>query len=150
MTEKISKKIINFKALVAVTFTISLILFSESGFSAAVNGLDTWWKIVFPALLPFFIIAEMLMGLGVVHFLGVLLEPLMKPLFKVPGVGAFALAMGLASGYPIGAKITAQLRREKLCTQAEGERLISFTNTADPLFNQLQKTYLIIQTTLNP
>ena len=134
MTEKISKKIINFKALVAVTFTISLILFSESGFSAAVNGLDTWWKIVFPALLPFFIIAEMLMGLGVVHFLGVLLEPLMKPLFKVPGVGAFALAMGLASGYPIGAKITAQLRREKLCTQAEGERLISFTNTADPLF----------------
>ncbi|MBM7556426.1 sporulation integral membrane protein YlbJ [Halanaerobacter jeridensis] len=134
MTEKISKSIINFKALVAVAFTISLILFSESGFSAAVEGLDTWWKIVFPALLPFFIIAEILMGLGVVHFLGVLLEPLMKPLFKVPGVGAFALAMGLASGYPIGAKITAQLRREQLCTQAEGERLISFTNTADPLF----------------
>ena len=134
MTKKISKTIINFKALIAVAFTIALIIFSESGFSAAVEGLDTWWKIVFPALLPFFIIAEILMGLGVVHFLGVLLEPLMKPLFKVPGVGAFALAMGLASGYPIGAKITAQLRKEKLCTQAEGERLISFTNTADPLF----------------
>ncbi|MGM0370222.1 MAG: nucleoside recognition domain-containing protein, partial [Bacillota bacterium] len=56
------------------------------------------------------------------------------PLFKVPGVGAFALSMGLASGYPIGAKITAQLRKDRLCTQAEGERLISFTNTADPLF----------------
>ena len=134
MEEKINKRMINFKALVAISFTIALILYSESGFSAAVNGLNTWWKIVFPALLPFFIIAEILMGLGVVHFLGVLLEPLMKPLFKVPGVGAFALAMGLASGYPIGAKITAQLRKEKLCTQAEGERLISFTNTADPLF----------------
>ncbi|MGM0502562.1 MAG: sporulation integral membrane protein YlbJ [Bacillota bacterium] len=129
-----SKKIIHIKALIAVTFTIALIIFSDSGFSAAVNGLDTWWNIVFPALLPFFIIAEMLMGLGVVHFLGVLLEPLMRPLFKVPGVGAFALSMGLASGYPIGAKITAQLRAEKLCTQVEGERLISFTNTADPLF----------------
>lgn len=134
MTERISKKIINFKALIAVVFTIALIVYSEAGFSAAVEGLDTWWRIVFPALLPFFIIAEMLMGLGVVHFLGVLLEPLMKPLFKVPGVGAFALAMGLASGYPIGAKITAQLRAEELCTQAEGERLVSFTNTADPLF----------------
>jgi sporulation integral membrane protein YlbJ len=134
MTTKTKKTIINFKALVAVAFTISLILFSESGFSAAVSGLDTWWKIVFPALLPFFIIAEMLMGLGVVNFLGVLLEPLMRPLFKVPGVGAFALSMGLASGYPIGAKITAQLRKDKLCTQAEGERLVSFTNTADPLF----------------
>ena len=134
MTKKTSKSIINFKALVAVFFTISLIFFSESGFSAAVNGLNTWWKIVFPALLPFFIVAEMLMGLGVVHFLGVLLEPLMRPLFKVPGVGAFALSMGLASGYPIGAKITAQLRKDKLCSQVEGERLISFTNTADPLF----------------
>jgi sporulation integral membrane protein YlbJ len=134
MTTKTKKTIINFKALVAVAFTISLIIFSESVFSAAVSGLDTWWKVVFPALLPFFIIAEMLMGLGVVNFLGVLLEPLMRPLFKVPGVGAFALSMGLASGYPIGAKITAQLRKDKLCTQAEGERLVSFTNTADPLF----------------
>jgi nucleoside recognition membrane protein YjiH len=42
--------------------------------------------------------------------------------------------MGLASGYPIGAKITGNLRREKLCTQVEGERLIAFCNTADPLF----------------
>ena len=42
--------------------------------------------------------------------------------------------MGLASGYPIGAKITARLRRENLCDQLEGERLVSFANTADPLF----------------
>ena len=39
--------------------------------------------------------------MGVVHFLGVLLEPLMRPLFNVPGVGAFALSMGLAAGYPM-------------------------------------------------
>ena len=74
------------------------------------------------------------MGLGVVHFIGALLEPLMRPLFGVPGVGAFALAMGLASGYPIGARITARLRREGLCSRVEAERLVSFTNTADPLF----------------
>ncbi len=74
------------------------------------------------------------MGLGVVHFIGVLLEPLMRPLFRIPGTGAFAVAMGLASGYPIGAKITGQLRREGLCTGPEGERLIALANTADPLF----------------
>ena len=77
---------------------------------------------------------RILMGLGVVHFLGVLLEPLMRPVFKVPGVGSFALAMGLASGYPIGAKITSNLRRKKLCTQTEAERLLSFTCTANPSF----------------
>jgi len=129
-----SKKRIYLQALIAISITVSLIIFSENSFQAAVNGLHTWWEIVFPALLPFFIMAEILMGLGVVHFIGALLEPLMRPVFKLPGVGAFAFAMGLASGYPIGAKITGNLRREKLCTQVEGERLVAFCNTADPLF----------------
>ncbi|GAB6098522.1 sporulation integral membrane protein YlbJ [Halanaerocella petrolearia] len=129
-----NKKMINLKAIIAILFTIALIVFSESAFNAAIDGLETWWNIVFPALLPFFIIAEILMGLGVVHFMGALLEPLMKPLFNIPGVGAFAVAIGFASGYPIGAKITGQLRREKMCSQAEAERLVAFANTADPLF----------------
>ncbi|AGB41158.1 sporulation integral membrane protein YlbJ [Halobacteroides halobius DSM 5150] len=129
-----NKKLINLKALIAILFTVALIVFSEPAFNSAIDGLETWWEIVFPALLPFFIVAEILMGLGVVHFMGALLEPLMRPLFRIPGVGAFAVAIGLASGYPIGAKITGNLRREGLCTKTEGERLVSFANTADPLF----------------
>lgn len=121
-------------AAIAVALTVSMVFFPEDAFSAAVKGLDVWWNIVFPALLPFFIGSELLMGLGVVHFMGVLLEPLMRPLFNVPGVGSFVMAMGLASGFPIGSILTARLRREEMCTKVEGERLMSFTNTADPLF----------------
>jgi sporulation integral membrane protein YlbJ len=76
----------------------------------------------------------MMLGIGVVHALGVLLEPLMRPLFSVPGSGAFALSMGLAAGYPMDAVITARFRKNKMCTRVEGERLLAFTNTADPLF----------------
>lgn len=93
-----------------------------------------WWEIVFPSLLPFFIVSEMLIGFGVVKFIGVLLEPLMRPLFKVPGVGGFVWAMGMASGYPAGAKFTARLRQEGQLTQIEAERLVSFTNSSNPLF----------------
>jgi len=121
-------------AAIAVALTVSMVFFPEDAFSAAVKGLDVWWNIVFPALLPFFIGSELLMGLGVVHFMGVLLEPLMRPLFNIPGVGSFVMAMGLASGFPIGSILTARLRREEMCTKVEGERLMSFTNTADPLF----------------
>jgi sporulation integral membrane protein YlbJ len=121
-------------AALAIAFTIFVILNPEPAFSAAVRGLRVWWDIVFPALLPFFIGSEILMGLGVVHFMGVLLEPFMRPLFNVPGAGSFVMAMGLASGYPIGAMLTARLREQGLCSKAEGERLMSFTNTADPLF----------------
>ncbi|AEJ43486.1 sporulation integral membrane protein YlbJ [Alicyclobacillus acidocaldarius subsp. acidocaldarius Tc-4-1] len=58
----------------------------------------------------------------------------MQPLFSVPGVGAFALSMGLAAGYPMDAVITARFRQTNQCTRIEGERLLAFTNTADPLF----------------
>ncbi len=121
-------------ALAGITLTISMILFPESAFEAAQDGLKIWWNVVFPALLPFFIGSEMLMGLGVVNFMGSLLEPLMRPLFNVPGEGSFVLAMGLASGYPIGAILTAKLRRKNIVNKTEAERLISMANTADPLF----------------
>ncbi len=121
-------------AAVAIWLTLAMVRFPDKAFEAAVHGLSVWFEIVFPALLPFFIGSEILMGLGVVHFMGVLLEPFMRPLFNVPGAGSFVLAMGLASGYPIGAVLTAKLRKQNLCTQVEAERLVSFTNTADPLF----------------
>ena len=74
-------------------------------------GLNIWWEVVFPSLLPFFIIAELLISIGVVKFIGVILEPLMRPLFRAPGIGGFVWAMGMASGFPAGAKLSARLRK---------------------------------------
>ncbi|QSQ09835.1 Sporulation integral membrane protein YlbJ [Koleobacter methoxysyntrophicus] len=121
-------------AFIAIFITISIVAYPEIAFNSALKGLDIWFNIVFPALLPFFIGSQLLMGLGVVHFMGVLLEPLMRPFFNVPGVGSFVMAMGLASGYPIGAMLTGKLRKQNLINKVEAERLMSFTNTADPLF----------------
>lgn len=120
--------------IIGLALTIIVIRFPDAAFEASVAGLQLWFDIVLPALLPFFVLSEILLGLGVIHAVGVMLEPLMRPLFRIPGVGAFTLAMGLASGYPLGAKLTGRLRREGLCTREEAERLVSFANTADPLF----------------
>ncbi|WP_274434184.1 sporulation integral membrane protein YlbJ [Alicyclobacillus sp. ALC3] len=120
--------------LMVVLFTFALVLYPKQGFEAGLSGMRLFWNTVFPSLLPFFILAEFMLGLGVVKGFGVLLEPLMRPLFGVPGVGAFALSMGLAAGYPMDAVITARFRSQKLCSRIEGERLLAFTNTADPLF----------------
>lgn len=121
-------------ALISLLLTFAMIYYPKDVFDSAMTGLDLWWRVVFPSLLPFFIISEILMGIGIVHFIGVLLEPLMRPLFNVPGIGAFALSLGLASGYPMDAVISSNFRRNNLCTAIEAERLLSFTNTADPLF----------------
>ena len=58
----------------------------------------------------------------------------MRPIFNVPGEGAFALLMGIISGYPVGAKIVANLKEKKLCNEIEAERLLAFTNNSGPLF----------------
>lgn len=133
-TTAASTKTTYLAAAFGLLLTVSIVRYPEAAFSASVDGLRLWFDIVLPALLPFFAMSDILMGLGVIHGLGVLLEPLMRPVFRIPGVGGFAVAMGLVSGYPLGAKITGQLRREALCTREESERLLSFANTADPLF----------------
>jgi len=117
-----------------IIFVISMIRYPQVVFQGAQTGLKTWWNIVFPALLPFFIASELLMNFGVVHFMGVLLEPVMRPLFNVPGAGSFVMAIGYTSGYPIGSMVTARLRSEGLCSRVEAERLMSFTNNSSPLF----------------
>ncbi|MDR4227560.1 sporulation integral membrane protein YlbJ [Bacillus mojavensis] len=117
-----------------IFLTATVISHPQASFEASKTGLSMWWEVVFPSLLPFFILSELLIGFGIVRFVGVLLEPFMRPIFRVPGVGGFVLAMGMASGNPAGAKLTARLRQEKQISRVEAERLASFTNSSNPLF----------------
>ncbi|MFB4162552.1 sporulation integral membrane protein YlbJ [Alteribacillus sp. JSM 102045] len=121
-------------ALGLFIFAICLILFPKDVLEASKSGLTMWSDSVFPSLLPFFITAELLIAFGVVSFLGVLLEPLMRPLFNIPGSGGFVWAMGLSAGFPSGAKFTVKLRKQNKLTREEAERLVSFTNSSSPLF----------------
>ncbi|WP_379146553.1 sporulation integral membrane protein YlbJ [Paenibacillus sp. sgz500992] len=105
-----------------------------SALAAALRGLAIWWDVLFPSLFPFFVISEIMLGLGIVHLFGALLDPLMRPLFNIPGSGGFVAAMGYVSGYPVGAKLTAKLREQGLVNRVEGERLVAFTTSSDPIF----------------
>ncbi|WP_379966993.1 sporulation integral membrane protein YlbJ [Ectobacillus sp. sgz5001026] len=129
-----SKSNTAFLAVIVTVLTGSLIINPQASLEASTRGLEMWWEVVFPSLLPFFIASDLLISLRVVHFIGILLEPLMRPLFRVPGVGGFVWAMGMASGFPSGAKLSARLRSDNQLTQIEAERLVSFTNSSSPLF----------------
>lgn len=117
-----------------VLFAAAVVMGAGGAFQASLFGLRLWLEAVLPALMPFFALSEILAAMGVIHFMAVLLEPIMRPLFNIPGAGGFALAMGLVSGYPLGALITARLCRDRLLNPVEGERLVALANTADPLF----------------
>jgi sporulation integral membrane protein YlbJ len=107
---------------------------SQVALEASLRGVAVWWEILFPALFPFFVLSELLLGFGIVHLAGKLLDPFMRPLFRLPGVGGFIVAMGFASGYPVGARLTARIMEQKLLTRNQGERLVAMTTTSDPIF----------------
>ncbi|MGE4282633.1 MAG: sporulation integral membrane protein YlbJ [Clostridia bacterium] len=115
-------------------FILAVAFNPKQSFDAALKGINLSLNVVFPSLFPFFVGTELLTGLGLVHILSVILEPVMRPIFNVPGSGSFAFSMGIISGYPVGARITANLREKGLCTKTEGERLLTFCNNSGPLF----------------
>ncbi|CDN44361.1 sporulation integral membrane protein YlbJ [Paenibacillus sp. P22] len=121
-------------AFCAALLAALMAVFPEPVLHSSLRGLAIWWEVLFPALFPFFVISELMLGIGIVHFMGKLMDPFMRPLFRIPGSGGFVLAMGYLSGYPVGARLTSQLRDQQLLTRVEGERLVAITTTSDPIF----------------
>ncbi|WP_019911238.1 nucleoside recognition domain-containing protein [Paenibacillus sp. HW567] len=118
---------------VAILLAIAIVLAPESAFAASLQGLKLWWTIVFPALLPFLILSEMLTASGLVHGIGVLLEPLMKRLFRLPGAGGWTLALGMAAGFPAGAVGVMQLHKQGSITDKEAGRMAALVHFASPV-----------------
>ena len=124
----------NIIPILFLAFTAGLLIFSKSNLPAVKNGLTLFATSVIPSLFPFFVATELLMHTNIVNYIGNLFNSFMKPLFNVSGKGAFALVMGIISGYPVGAKIAANFRQNNICSKEECERLLSFTNNSGPLF----------------
>ena len=124
----------NFFAILFLCFAFGLLLFSKNNLPAVKNGLILLATSVVPSLFPFFVATELLMHTNIVNFFGRILNPFMRPIFNIDGKGGFCFIMGLISGYPVGAKIACEFRKNDICSKIECERLLSFTNNSGPLF----------------
>lgn len=123
-----------FFLIIILILTTFMIINPQETVTAAGMGFKLWFSILLPALLPFFIVAELMVSLGFVNFLGVILEPIMRPIFRLPGCSSLVVVMGFTSGFPIGAVLSRKLYDENMLTGDEAERLVSFTNNCSPLF----------------
>lgn len=129
--KKLQRFVIAFSSLIILILIISS---PKQSLSAALMGLNTWLNVVMPSLLPFFIVSEIMIELGIVDLISVMLYPIMKPLFNCPGESSFIWIMGITSGYPMGAKLIASFYEGGSLTKAQGQRMLAFCNTSGPLF----------------
>ena len=132
------KKHANIRGFLIITLLIGLfvllIIDTEGVLSSGQKAVDLCLKVIIPSLLPFFIISRLILNTGAIHIISRLFEPVIKPLFNLPGAAAFPIIAGWFSGYPAGAKYTADLYKKGLLTTTQAERLLCFCNNSGPLF----------------
>ncbi|OAB43376.1 nucleoside recognition domain-containing protein [Paenibacillus glacialis] len=119
--------------ILSFLLVIGIVSSPEQTFQASLQGLSMWWHIVFPSLLPFLVLSEILVAYGWAHGIGVLLEPLMRKVFGLPGVSGWALTMGMTTGFPGGAHSTLQLVDQGDLTPREAERITWLSHFCNPM-----------------
>ena len=119
--------------LLSFLLVVGIVSSPEQTFQASLQGLALWWHIVFPSLLPFLVLSEILIAYGWIHGIGVLLEPLMRRVFGLPGVSGWALTMGMTTGFPGGAQSTLQMVQQGDLTSREAERMTWLSHFCNPI-----------------
>lgn len=120
--------------ITAVLLFISMLLSPRAVFSGAEDGLLLWFQIVFPTLFPFMLVSALMMAGGGLSVISGLFGKVLGRIFATSGNGAFAVLTGFLCGYPMGAKVTADLLRAGRITRNEGCYLLSFCNNTSPAF----------------
>lgn len=115
-------------------FIYCLLRYPQAMLSASADSVVLWFNQVLPSLFPFMVASGLLLRMGAAEAMGNCLRPFMKPLFGLPGIASFPFFLGLFSGYPMGAKITATLYEEKKITLTQAEHILSFCNNPGPLY----------------
>ena len=120
-----------------------MLLFPSVTLYGASNGLLLWFQILIPTLLPFLIITNLLIQSNSISCIVKFIGPFIQKVFHVSSYGSFAALTGLLCGYPIGAKVTAELVKRKQISLSEGNYLLSFCNQTSPAFIS---SFIVLQT----
>ena len=111
-----------------------MLLFPSEVFEGAKSGLLLWFLTVLPTLFPFLLISRLLLDSCACSLLNKLLAPVISRLLGISAQGSFAFIVGFLCGYPMGAKITADLFHARQISKAEASYLLSFCNNTSPAF----------------
>ena len=121
-------------SVIIIFLIILLIADPKNNIEACFKGIQLWGKSVLPTLLPFFLLTSVLASLGFVQKLGAKFSPLTQRLFRAEGISGYIYLMSVISGYPVGAKITAELYENGVLSRGQAIKISTFTSTSGPLF----------------
>lgn len=136
-----------FKSKNILTLGIALLLVymfihPQKALQASQQGLLLWFHTLLPTLLPFMILSNLVIRLGTAEKLLSPFAPLFRILFGLSPSGTYVYLLGLLCGYPMGAKLTSDLYKEKRIPKSEAMYLLTFSNNPSPVF---LSSYVLLQ-----
>ena len=111
-----------------------LLCFPDNTIGYAYQGLSQWATRMVPTLFPFMIISSMMIYTGIDIYITKLLKFFLKPLFPCSTNAFYAIIMGFLCGFPMGARATCDLRKNRKISKAEAEYLLAFCNNIGPTY----------------
>ncbi len=126
------KKVFLVTGIIAMTALI--LLYPENCLNGARYGLNLWFTIVLPSLLPFMVASFILLETGIIKLISFLLSPFTRVLFSAPGESAYVFFAAAFSGYPVGAKLAGELYEKGQVSEAEAQAIVRFTSVTGPVF----------------
>ena len=113
---------------------LAMLFSPKAVFEGAESGLLLWFQVVFPTLFPFMLVSGLMLSGGGLVVISRLFGRLFSTLFATSPNGSFAVIAGFLCGYPMGAKVSADLVRSGRISRDEGAYLLSFCNNTSPIF----------------
>lgn len=121
-------------ALGAFAFAGGILVAPQTAAEGVRSGLTLCGQVVIPSLFPFLALSAFVVQAGLAHRAGRFLRPVTKALFRLPGAAGSAVFMSLIGGYPVGARMTAQLLDAALITKKQAQRMLLFCVNSGPAF----------------
>lgn len=111
--------------------------------SGASKGLMLWFEVILPTLYPFLLLSSFLLTTGNLRLISNILGGLFCKFLNVSPNGSFVVLAGFLCGYPVGAKLAADMYKSGYISRKEGCYLLSFCNNTSPSFII---NYLVLRT----
>ena len=128
------KKYSIFLSIFIIYIIINMVLFPSLYINVTLNGISAWAFNVLPSVLPFIFFTKVLTSLGIVEKFSNLFKKSCNKLFKTPPVSSYVFITSMISGYPVGAKMTADLYLSGKITKSDAFKMTSFCSTSGPMF----------------
>ena len=120
--------------LLTLSLTAGMLFLPQVSVNFALSGLNLWFTKMIPTLFPFMVVSGILIRMNLVKPLCAPISCLFLRLFGVGVSGVFCILIGFLCGFPMGAKVIADLYKKGELTFSEAEYLLSFCNNIGPIY----------------